>query len=332
MHREEIQTAAVSDWFARRTYSHDQFADVDQLSERKHELALSLTVVLPTREVAGTIGAIIDEIRSLGGDERLVDQIVVVDADSSDGTAAIAREHGAEVYPEDALMERFGPAIGKGDAMWRALSVARGDLVAYLDSDTTDFGHRFIYGLLGPMLLDSDIKFLKATYSRPFKAPDGTVLDDAGRVTELTAKPLFNAFYPELCGFGQPLSGELIASRELLCSIPFCTGYAVETAMLIDVLRAVGLDAMAQVELGIRENRYQSLFALGTMAYAVVRAVLMRAELEDSAAVRDPDRYMHAFCPADGVRLEERAVRIVERPPMVEVTGSRADQAPAPST
>jgi len=127
--KNKTQTA---DWFARNTYSHDQFADVTELSERKRELDLSLTVVLPAREVAGTIGEIIDVIRSLGADERLVDQIIVVDASSRDGTAAIACQHGAEVYLEDALMERFGPAIGKGDAMWRALSVARGDLVAYL--------------------------------------------------------------------------------------------------------------------------------------------------------------------------------------------------------
>jgi glucosyl-3-phosphoglycerate synthase len=205
--------------------------------------------------------------------------------------------------------------------MWRALSVASGDLVAYLDSDTTDFDRCFICGLLGPILVDPSIAFLKATYSRPFKAPDESIIDDAGRVTELTAKPLFNVFYPELCGFGQPLSGELIASRELLRSIPFCTGYAVEAAMLIDVLRAVGLDAMAQVELGTRHNRYQSLFALGTMAYAVLRAVLMRAELERRAPAGDLDTYVHAHCPADGLRFDERLVRIVERPPMAEVLG-----------
>jgi glucosyl-3-phosphoglycerate synthase len=319
--QDKTQRAAVGDWFARRTYSHDQFADIEALGKRKREQGSTVSVVLPAREVATTIGAIVDQIRDVADSSGLVDQILVIDADSSDGTAAIAREHGADVYLEDELMARFGPAIGKGDAMWRALSVANGDLVAYLDSDTTDFGRHFIYGLLGPMLLDPGLKFLKATYSRPFKSPDGTIIDDAGRVTELTAKPLFNAFYPELLGFGQPLSGELIASRELLGAIPFCTGYAVETAMLIDVLGAVGLDAMGQVELGTRHNRYQSLFELGAMAYAVVRAVLMRAQLEERAAAGDLDTYVHAYCPADGLRLEERLVRIVERPPIVEALG-----------
>ena len=131
----------------------------------------------------------------------------------------------------------------------------------------------------------------------------------------------FNAFFPELCGFGQPLSGELIATRELLASIPFCTGYAAEAAMMIDVLRAVGLEAMAQIDVGTRLNRSQPLFALSAMAYAVVRAVLMRADAEGRPHPHsdDPDYYLHAFCPDDGVRLEERLVRIVERPPMADV-------------
>jgi glucosyl-3-phosphoglycerate synthase len=314
----KTRPTAVSDWFAKRTYGHDQFADIEALTARKRELGVTLTTVLPAREVAGTIGPIVDEIRTLNEVAPLVDQIAVVDAGSADGTANVAAEHGAEVYAEDELVPQFGPAIGKGDAMWRALSIARGDLVAYLDSDTSDFGRHFVYGLLGPLLFDRQVRFVKATYSRPFKTASGELIDDAGRVTELTAKPLFNSFYPELCGFGQPLSGELIGSRELLSSIPFCTGYAVETAMMIDVLRAVGLDAMAQVELGARHNRSQPLFALGSMAYAVVRAVLMRADSEGRPhpLTADPDYYLHAFCPDDGVRLEERLVRIVERPPM----------------
>jgi glucosyl-3-phosphoglycerate synthase len=329
----KAKTTDVSDWFAQRTYVHDQFADIDGLARRKAELGLSLSVVLPAREVASTIGAIIDELLSLNDNLHgtpLVDQLLVIDAVSSDGTAAIAREHGADVYQESELVTEFGPVVGKGDAMWRSLSVAEGDLVAYLDSDTTDFGRHFLYGLLGPLLEDSALRFVKATYSRPFTAPDGRVLDDAGRVTELTAKPLFNAFFGELVGFGQPLAGEMIASRDLLRSLRFLTGYAVETAMLIDVLASVGLDAMAQVDLGVRHNRYQPLFALGAMSYSVLRAVLLRADASlgcasaggdthPAARAAGRDCYMHAYCPAGGVRLEERLVRIVERPPMAEI-------------
>ncbi len=316
--RAAARPAAVGDWFARRTYSHDQFADLGLLAARKQQLDLDFTVVLPAREVASTVGPIVDEIRSLAESHALVDQIVVVDATSDDGSAAIASEHGAEVFQQDELMPKFGPAIGKGDAMWRSLSVARGDVVAFIDADTADFGRHFVYGLLGALLAEPGVRFVKAAYARPFQAADGTVQGSAGRVTELTAKPLFNAFYPELCGFGQPLSGETIATRELLTSIPFCTGYAAETAMMIDVLRAAGLESMAQVDVGTRRNQSQSLHALSAMAYAVVRAVLMRADAEGRSLLHidDPDHYLHAYCPDDGVKLEERLVRIVERPPI----------------
>lgn len=315
------QPSEASEWFARRTYRREQFADAGALAARKAELGLSLTVVLPAREVASTVGEIVDGIRDLNERAPLVDQVAVVDAGSADGSADVAREHGAEVYQQDELLPDFGPAIGKGDAMWRALSIARGDLVAYLDSDTTDFDARFVCGLLGPMLDDPEVRFVKGAYSRPFRSPDGEVLDDAGRVTELTAKPLFSLFFPELCGFGQPLSGEIAAPRSLLASIPFCTGYAVEAAMMIDVLRAVGLDAMAQVELGTRHNRYQPLFALGAMAYAVLRGVLARLGPE-GAIGRDLDElhsYAHAICSVEGTQFVSDDVEVVERPPFAEL-------------
>ena len=151
-----------------------------------------------------------------------MDQLLVVDAGSATGPP-IARGRGAEVYDEAELLPAFGPVVGKGDAMWRSLSVARGDVVMFPDADTANFGRHFIYGLLGPLLREPEVRFVKGAYHRPFTAPDGTVVDDAGRVTELTAKPLFGIFYPELSGFGQPLAGEVAMSRDLLRSIRFCT-------------------------------------------------------------------------------------------------------------
>jgi glucosyl-3-phosphoglycerate synthase len=312
--RVDTSRSAAEDWFASRSYRHDRFADLAALVGRKRELGLSVSLVLPCREVANTIGPVLDEVEGLRRRAALVDQVVVVDAGSRDGTADIARRHGAEVHDETALLPQLGPVLGKGDAMWRALSVARGDIVLYADADSTSFGAHFIYGMLGPLLVAEEICFVKATYHRPFAAPDGTVVDDAGRVTELTAKPLLAIFQPELAGFGQPLAGEVAARRDLLCSIPYFTGYAVEVGMLIDVFSRVGLDAMAQVDLGSRVNRSQRLLALNSMSYAVAQALLSRA----GQAV-NRESYLHAANQPGGVRLEHRRVRVVERPPLVEL-------------
>src|SRR5215211_6936472 len=178
----------------------------------------------------------------------------------------------AEAYSENELMSSHGDAHGKGDAMWRALSVARGDLVMYIDADTKDFRPQLVYGVLGPILYVPEVRFVKAAYRRPFKSHETVEVDGGGRVTELTAKPLFNLFYPELAGFVQPLAGEFVSDKELFCSIPFLTGYAVETGIMIDVLKRVGLGAMAQVDLGTRQNRHQPLRDLSRMSYSVLRA------------------------------------------------------------
>jgi glucosyl-3-phosphoglycerate synthase len=252
----------AAEWFRHRSYDYRQFSDLEALARRKRELDLTVSAVLPCRNVADTVGGIIDEIHAVNrqtGDHPLVDQILAVDADSPDGTALVAASRGAEVYSENELMSNHGGAHGKGDAMWRALSVALGDLVMYIDTDTKDFGPQLVYGILDPIFEVPEIRFVKAAYRRPFKSHETVELDGGGRVTELSTKPLFNLFYPELAGFAQPLAGEFVADRELFSSISFLTGYAVETGIMIDVLKMVGLDAMAQVDLGTRQNRHQPL-------------------------------------------------------------------------
>jgi glucosyl-3-phosphoglycerate synthase len=312
---------SIEKWFEHRSFDRSGFSDLAQLERRKAELGLTVSVVLPSREVAGTIGAIIDEIRALG---ELVDELLVVDAGSSDGSEEIAARHGAEVYQESDLLSQFGPVLGKGDAMWRALSVAHGDVVMYLDSDTTDFGRHFVYGLIGPLLEDPDLGFVKAAYSRPSRDGHAIEMEGSGRVTELTARPLFNLFYPELTGFVQPLAGELAARREVLCSIPYFTGYAVETGMLIDVLETAGLDAMAQVDLGTRTNRNQGLFALSRMSYEVLRAVEIRLRGDGRLQVPadgnpNGDTYVQAIRSRASLNLDRNDVAVVERPPMAEL-------------
>src|SRR5246127_4421946 len=201
----------VWEWFEQRSYHHRDFRGL-ALPVSGVERP-STTLIFPARNVAGTIGGILAVVADLRARTGLPDQVIVVDADSPDGTADIARRHGAEVYSENELLPEYGRAHGKGDAMWRSLSVARGDIVMFADSDSTDFREHFVYGTLGPLLTNPEIRFSKAAFRRPFSQDGKPVVDGGGRVTELMAKPLLNFFYPELTGFVQPLAGEFAARR-----------------------------------------------------------------------------------------------------------------------
>ena len=286
-----------------RRFHHSEFGLL-RLLELKSE---AITAVLPAREVADTIGPIVERLRSL---DPLFDQILVIDAASSDGTAEIAAAAGAEVHQESELLPEFGRVLGKGDAMWRALAVARGEVVVYLDSDTRDFSPHFATGMLGPLLCEPDVEFVKAFFRRPYLSPDGTELpSDGGRVTELAARPLLSAFYPELAAFVQPLAGEAAARRSLLDRVPFATGYAVETAMLLGARDALGgTERMAQVDLDVRLNQHQPLRRLAPMAYAVLRVILERLRAEGRLA----DDHTLPLQTADGGLVQ---VELVERPP-----------------
>ncbi len=304
----------VDAWSDRRCYEGSRF-DPSDLARRRRE---SVTVVLPCRETAGTIGGIIDAIEPLVR-VGLVDEVLVIDADSADGTADVARAHGARVVQESEVMPHLGPCGGKGDAMWRALAVARGDLIAYVDADTTDFTPTFVTGILGPLIDEPDVVLVKGTFSRPMRAGDTLLPDEGGRVTELVARPVLSLVAPELGCFAQPLAGETAGRRSVLETLPFPVGYGVETSMLIDVWRAHGLDAMAQVDLGTRQNRHQPLRALGAMALEVMCAGLSRGLPEDAFAALAAGRMLVPG--ADGT-VRPRDVSLLERPPMAEARGS----------
>ena len=286
-------------------FHHSEFP-LGRLLERKRE---SVTVVLPAREVADTIGPIVDELQRLDG---LIDQILVVDSASDDRTAEIAASHGAEVYQESDLLPAYGQALGKGDAMWRSLAVARGELIAYLDSDTRDFSGHFATGLLGPLICSEGVRFVKGFFRRPFTDEGGERPVDGGRVTELTARPLLSAFYPELAGFVQPLAGEVAARRATFDQLPFATGYAIETSMLLHARDIVGIGAMAQVDLDVRRNYHQPLAQLGPMAYAVLRVLLERLRRDG----RLKDDHAPPLQTADGRLIQ---VELIERPPYASI-------------
>jgi glucosyl-3-phosphoglycerate synthase len=323
--------ALLKEWLATRSYAYHHFSDLERLVEAKRRRGLSVSLILPTLNVADTVRPILLDVNRLrSGKTVLLDQVIVVDGRSIDGTVDIAERAGVEVYQQDALMPEFGPALGKGDAMWRALGQAGGDIIAFADTDTRGFRCESVAATLAPLLIDPDIQFAKAAFRRPFASPGGVSHDGGGRVTELTAKPLFNLFFPLLTGFAQPLAGEFAGRRDLLRSVPFFTGYGVETGLLIDTLRRVGLSAMAQVDVGSRQNRHQPLADLGRMSFAVLRTVLRRLDESDlgesgplAARAMSEFLYTHARTTHDGFQLTEYEEDLAERPPWTNLEQPR---------
>ena len=296
-------------WHQTNSYVHAEFPAARLAAERE----ASVSVCLPARNEAGTIGPILEQLLPLR-EHGVIDQIVVVD-NSTDGTAEIARSFGVEVHDQDDLAPEHGPVLGKGDAMWRALRVLHGDVICFLDADSERFGPHFACGLLGPVLCEPRIEFVKGFYRRPFRIGGVTLPDGGGRVTELTARPLLNLFYPELGAVRQPLAGEIAARRELLVRMPFVTGYGVDIALLLDAYQLAGLDALAQVDLDVRQNDHQPLRDLGPMAYAVLQAVAARLERDDRLRGPLPATFLAAG--ADGPQLVVSDA--VERPPLADL-------------
>jgi glucosyl-3-phosphoglycerate synthase len=305
------QDLSHADWRARRTYRASEFPLQRLLAVKRQTVAL----VLPAREVAETVGPIARTAAHLR-DAGLLDEVLVIDAASQDGTVSIARRMGLQVEQESEILPEYGPARGKGDAMWRGLAATGSEIVAFADTDTEDFHEGFLLGLIGPLLCDPEIQLVKGAFRRPFRNGASVLADGGGRVTELMARPLLNLHAPELTVFEQPLAGETAGRRRLLEQIPFSAGYGVEIAMLIDSWRACGLDGLAQVHLGERQNRHQSLRDLSAMAYAVLIAAQTRflgAAFADAYAcgsiILPPARSTPEL-------MENRPVTVEERPPL----------------
>jgi glucosyl-3-phosphoglycerate synthase len=299
---------AVSSWLERRRYDAGDFT-IDRLLACKGWT--TVTVIIPAKECAETVAGVLRETVAPFVRAGLVDDLVVVDAGSADGTAAAASRTGARVLQQDELATELGPALGKGDAMWRALRETAGDVICFLDADTVDPNPDHLLGLLGPILTDDSLALVKGSFERPLDTGALKLAHEGGRVTELMARPLLNRHEPLLAGFAQPLAGEIAARRELLEAIPFPVGYGVEIAMLVDALRLCGLDALAECHLGTRQNRHQPLRALGEMAYAVLVAIENRLPELVASASAPGERYMRPW--DDGLLV---SVPVKERPPV----------------
>jgi glucosyl-3-phosphoglycerate synthase len=270
--------------FARlRSFDHAAYPAARIAAQRE----LSVSVCLPARNEVLTIGPILEALMPLVA-RGAIDEVVVLD-DSTDGTADVAHAVGAQVYRQSDLCPEYGAVCGKGDALWRGLSVLQGDLVCFLDADSERFGEHFACGLIGVATCERDVTFVKGYYRRPFRAGAVVMPDGGGRVTELTARPLLQFFYPELASFLQPLAGEFAARRDVLAEMSFVTGYGVDVALLIDAYRSQQIGHLAQVDLKVRQNRHKRLGDLVSMSDAVLRAVLSRVAREGRITLGGPN-------------------------------------------
>jgi glucosyl-3-phosphoglycerate synthase len=313
----------VENWLRRRSWSAAD-RPLSELLAAKQATGTTVSVVLPALDEEETVGEIVTAIRrDLVDAVPLVDDLVVVDSGSVDRTAAEATAAGARVVHRDEILPRLPAEPGKGEVLWRSLLVTSGDVVCFVDSDLRAFDSTFVSGIVGPLLTDPAIAFVKAMYDRPFDTETGSIPAGGGRVTELVARPLLNLHWPLLAGFVQPLGGEYAARRSLLERLPFPTGYGVELGLLVDALELAGLDALAQVDVGVRHHRHQDAQALGRMAATIYRTALDRLKLPDELIYPRLTQFTRT---AAGFTPSTSEVSTLERPPVVTVPEYRARQ------
>jgi nucleotide-binding universal stress UspA family protein len=316
-------SATVDRWFAENTFSSQEFDDLQRLLALKQQQGVTISLALPTLNEEATIGEIIGAIQErLVREVPLIDELVLIDSGSDDRTREIALAHGLPVHIHQEILPQYGMFHGKGEALWKSLFVLGGDIVAWCDTDIKNFHPRMVYGLLGPLLRERRLVFSKGFYRRPIQFGEQITASGGGRVTELTARPLLNLFYPELSGMLQPLSGEYAGRRSALEEVPFFTGYGVETGLLIDLLERHGLGALAQVDLLERIHRNQELVPLSKMAFAITQVVIQRMEHRQRVSLLEPvNQSMKLITQRDdgSFHLELREIRDHERPPMARI-------------
>ncbi len=312
----------IKKWFNERTFHHKQFSNISKLVKLKKEQDLFISLGLPTFNVEKSIGEIISVIKeSLVEKYPLLDQIAIIDSHSSDATVSIAQELGVEIYFDDEVLTSMGTEQGKGEALWKSLHVLTGDIIVWIDSDIENIHPRFVYGLVGPLLYNPEIAFVKGFYQRPIREQGRLKETGGGRVTEILARPILNLFYPELACFIQPLSGEYAGRREVLESVPLYTGYAVEFGLLVEIWRQFGFMSMAQVDLEKRIHPNQPTRALGRMAFAIYQAVFQLLDEDNKIRLLTRlNKVLRTVKYREGTyTLVDNEIRIAKRPPINSV-------------
>jgi len=310
----------VDKWFAENTYHSNEFTDLNHLVHLKHKQNLSISLAMPALNEAKTVANVILAVKSaLMEKVHLLDEIVLVDSNSTDATREIAESLGIPVVIHQQILPQYGVRSGKGEALWKSLFVTRGDIILWIDTDIVNIHPRFVYGLLGPLLTTPRVRFVKGFYRRPIKLGDKIQAEGGGRVTELTARPLINLFYPELSGIVQPLSGEYGGRRSALEQLPFFSGYGVEIGLLIDFFEKFGLSAIAQVDLEERIHHNQPLESLSKMSFAIIQAVIHKLEARYGRDIlEDVNKTMKLIHYEPGrFFLEVEEIAEPERPPMI---------------
>ncbi|HEX6453186.1 MAG TPA: glucosyl-3-phosphoglycerate synthase [Trebonia sp.] len=310
----------AAEWFRRRTSRWPDWP-VGDLAERKRDQGDTVSVVIPARNEERTVANVVSAIARLKAETGLVDELIVMDSDSTDATAEAADAAGATVYAAREVAPELGGYPGKGEALWKSLLVTKGDIVVFVDADLTHWGPHFVTGLLGPLLADPGVRLVKGFYDRLFSGTDGgdsastAVSSDGGRVTELVARPLISLWWPHLTGVVQPLAGEWAARRDLMESLPIPVGYGIELAVLLDTAREHGLDAIAQVDLGSRGHKHQSSYDLAVMAAELLLVAERRRGAPLAGLLRDGVSLRQFSRSGGEMRPRARPVPSAERPP-----------------
>ena len=299
-------------WLRRQT-SHWRDWPPERLLAAKRAAGARISVVIPARNEERTVGRVVGALRqALLVDIPLVDEIIVVDSDSTDGTGRAAERAGGAVHRARDIAPALGSYPGKGEALWKSLLVTQGDLLVFVDADLTRWGPHFVTGLVGPLLADPQVRLVKGFYERVRTERDGSTSTEGGRVTELVARPLLSLWWPQLAGVVQPLAGEWAARRSLMESLTIPVGYGVELSTLLDTFTRYGLDALAQVDLGSRAHRHQADHDLALMAAELLAVAEARRDRPEP-----PGGQLHQFVRENGeVRPRSRPIPTRERPPV----------------